>query len=262
MAWQVRRQTLLSARFFFLIAGGLCWAQNASGPKPAFDVVSIKNSGTLVPGRIPHGICQLKGTRVMCDQELGVIIRIAYHVETWGYSAPQWVENEFYEVNAVVPEGTQEAAKDLMLQTMLERRLGLTYHREDRQLPIYALTVAKGGAKLAAPLTPKPGEADTQKMTIGALRVNSISLAELASGFLTHNMDRPVFDETGLVGKYRIDLDWSEELKNAGPVASPRGLDPSVIAVALKKVGLNLEPRRAPVKFLVVDHVNKEATPN
>lgn len=261
MTRKVRKQ-LLSACCFFLIAGGICRAQNASGPKPAFDVLSIKNSGALVPGRVPHGNCQLKGTRVACDQELGVIIRTAYHVESWGYSAPAWVETEFYEVNAVAPAGTQEEAKDLMLQTMLERRLGLTYHREDRQLPIYALTVASGGAKLAPPLTTTRGDAATQKVTIGALRVNSISLGELASGFLTHNMDRPVLDETGLAGNYRIDLDWSEELNAAGPVAGSHGLDPGIIAVALRKVGLNLEPRRAPIKILVVDHVNKEATPN
>jgi uncharacterized protein (TIGR03435 family) len=245
-------------------------AQEAGSQKPAFDVVSIKYSGTAVPGRVPRSI-RFKGGRLTCDETLARLIRTAYHLEQWEYSAPFSLEFEYYEVQAIAPPNTSNATRDLMLQTMLEQRLGLKYHREDRQLPIYALLVDKGGLRLQAGTEPAPGQ--IRQMSNGVFKSNSSALSELA-GFLTHTMDRPVIDMTGANGKYRIELDWSGALKNAPPdpdeptvvsgmrISSGPRLTPAQVSSDLRRIGLRIEARKLAVKVLVVDHVNKQPTPN
>ena len=77
-------------------------------------------------------------------------------------------------------------------------------------------------------------------------------------------MDREVLDKTGITDRYSFDLDWTQGIQaamRAGETHSPRP-DLTVVLAAVKRLGLRLEPRRAPVKFLVIDHVNKEPTPN
>ncbi len=36
-------------------------------------------------------------------------------------------------------------------------------------------------------------------------------MSNLAGGFLTDHLDRPVLDKTGVAGQYRVDPDWSDE---------------------------------------------------
>ena len=65
--------------------------------------------------------------------------------------------------------------------------------------------------------------------------------------------DQPVVDKTSLTGKYDISLE-----------AAPNFMmgirtDPDDISVftAIKTLGLKLEPQRAPVEIIVVDHIEK-----
>lgn len=233
--------------------------------RPAFEVVSVKHSGGLVPGRVPRPI-RFRGGRLTCDDTLARIIRAAYHLEDWEYSAPFWLETEYYEVQAIAPAGTSDAAKDLMLQTMLERRFALKYHREEKQLPIYALTIGKGGLKLPAGVASEPGE--SRRMSAGVFRSGSSTLKELAS-FLTNSMDRPVFDKTGSTSKYQMNIDWSGALHRDEPrkeggmtLVRPPVIEPGEVAGTLRRLGLQLETRKLPVSILVIDSARREPTPN
>jgi uncharacterized protein (TIGR03435 family) len=62
---------------------------------------------------------------------------------------PAWIDSDRYQINA---KAERPAGKDIMngpmLQALLEDRFQLKIHREAREVPIYALTVAKGGLKL------------------------------------------------------------------------------------------------------------------
>lgn len=81
--------------------------------------------------------------------------------------------------------------------------------------------------------------------------------------FLTGGLDREVVDLTGLEGTYSFNLDWKEE--NAEDwVQGPRGMmhDPQTIFRVVKRIGLKMEARRSAMKFLIVDHVNRDPTPN
>lgn len=83
-----------------------------------------------------------------------------------------------------------------------------------------------------------------------------MSMTALA-GKLAENLNQPVSDATGLEGNYEITLDWTPDDR---PAASD-GATGSIFA-ALQELGLRLEPRKAPVEMLVVDHAEKVPTEN
>ncbi len=68
---------------------------------------------------------------------------------------PDWIDSERYTIDAK-PESPQTRAmmNGPMLQALLEDRFKLKIHRESKEVPVYALVVAKGGATLSAT---KPG---------------------------------------------------------------------------------------------------------
>jgi uncharacterized protein (TIGR03435 family) len=112
------------------------------------------------------------------------------------------------------------------------------------------------------------------KMRMEADSMTMSGLAEVLNPFL----DRPVVDMTELKGNYRTVLELSmDDLKNvaraAGMVAGGGGggeatataaSDPAgtSIFVSIQQMGLKLEPRKAPVSMIVIDHMEKAPTDN
>jgi uncharacterized protein (TIGR03435 family) len=88
--------------------------------------------------------------------------------------------------------------------------------------------------------------------------------------FAAPGMDAAVgiVDMTGLKGRYRVNLDVSMADVVAALVSSPRDATSiqnawlNMVQDGLKKLGLQLEPRKAPVEVIVVDHLEKTPTPN
>jgi uncharacterized protein (TIGR03435 family) len=142
-----------------------------------------------------------------------------------------------------------------MLRRVLAERFGLRFHRESREMPVYALTAAKGSASLQSvdPEKAKEREVDTpfgrQKGVVqmggrGLYLATAASMADFADSMSTV-LDRPVLDRTGLSGHYAIELRWAPD-------------DPAeLIALAQRKLGVKFESRKAPFDILVVDHVEK-----
>jgi len=108
------------------------------------------------------------------------------------------------------------------------------------------------------------------------------NLAEMLSRFV----DRPVVDMTELKGNYQVALALSmEDLGNVarkvssetgimmpmpGPAAGDAARAPSAAASApstsvfsaVQQLGLKLDPRKAPVEMIVIDHLEKAPTEN
>jgi uncharacterized protein (TIGR03435 family) len=263
--------------FFFLLINSSAYELTAddgpqtpktspSLPKHAFDAVSAKHLGNVLTGRIMPRPVLFRNGRLTARETLDHIVAAAFHLSSWEYEGPNWLSGEYYDIEAIAPAGTTEAAWEEMLQAMLKDRFGLKYHRETRQIPIYAITPGKGGITLPSGIEdPK----ESRIMRAGIFQASSATVHDLAS-FLTYCMDRPVFDLTGATAKYRMRFDWSEVLRRRreDPLGGGRGVPPlpvieaGDVSSALRRFGLQLESRKTSANILIVDNVKIEPTPN
>lgn len=211
------------------------------------------------------------------------LISAAYGVLATQVSGPAWISEQGFNIEAKLPTGARKEDVNAMLQSLLEERFGLRVHRESQTKQGYALVVGKNGPKLKpaepehAPETDlteeeKKARATQQRQAMMAgmmerMKENrengapltglktsswdSITTRELADR-LVRLAETPVVDETGLTGKYSVDLEtWNNPDVPGGTVFA-----------AVQKLGLKLEPRKLTVEVVVVDQVSKTPTAN
>ncbi len=162
----------------------------------------------------------------------------------------------------VVATAGQQVTRDellMMLQGLLAERFKLRLHHEEKVQPVYKLVVANGGPKLQES-KPTPN-ADQNCKFPQCMPFHNTEMWVFAAT-LTGRMDRPVLDMTGLKGAYdfSLRLDTLERLTAADPDLKAKGTDWSTSSIFTdieKQLGLKLESDKAPVKFLVIDHVEK-----
>ena len=71
---------------------------------------------------------------------------------------------------------------------------------------------------------------------------------------------RLVVDKTGLTGKYDFTLKWTPDMgQGADPPSTDAG--PTLFTALQDELGLKLQPTKAPVDVIVIDHVEMP-TPN
>jgi uncharacterized protein (TIGR03435 family) len=123
--------------------------------KLAFEVASIKPSPPLSSliseiqsGKLDIGM-RMDGSRVDFKfMPLLSLIAEAYKVKQYQVSGPDWIKTQLFEIHAKLPEGSTKEQIPQMLQTFLAERFNLTFHRETKELPVYALIVSKSGLKM------------------------------------------------------------------------------------------------------------------
>ena len=128
------------------ILAGLAAAQSS----PEFEVASVKPAGSArLQGVLTGGPGTSDPTRISSGSiDLRRLLMKAYGVETNQISAPGWFDSEKYAIAAKIPPGTTQEQFQIMLQNLLTERFKITLHHEARELPVYELSVAKGGPKL------------------------------------------------------------------------------------------------------------------
>jgi uncharacterized protein (TIGR03435 family) len=262
---------------------------------PKFDLAAIKpcedtstgrrgkgGTGNWSPGRLT----------VNCQTVMSLIqrayVNFAYgRLHIWPpllaiEGGPAWINSASYQIEAK-SEGSEGKGmmNGPMLQTLLEDRFRLKVHRETREMPVYALTVAKGGPKLQPfregscvvldlekpPSVPEPGQPEPSfcgmsEVTSKGYKLYRTTLAEFATEF-SDRLERPVIDKTGIAGVFDIELDLTAadlHLANSGSSDLAPGDDYPVfdaVRNALRRLGLNLESTNGPGEFLVIDSVER-----
>ena len=79
------------------------------------------------------------------------------------------------------------------------------------------------------------------------------TMQQLASN-LYYSAGRPVFDKTGLPGFYDFTLDWTPD-HGGPPPPNSSGID--IFTALQEQLGLKLEPQKAPIEIVVIDHAEK-----
>jgi uncharacterized protein (TIGR03435 family) len=285
---------------------GLAILVVASGEElPKFEVASIKpcsaessspgGAGTKSAGR---GGGSSPGRLVLHCQTVRSMVQQAYGFYANGRrlpvlppnfrsepisGEPGWVDSERYEINAKA-EGSprMEMMNGPMLQALLEDRFKLRVHRETREVPVYTLTVAKGGIKLqrveeggCVPLDMdkvqavlQPGEARPNFCGAGGVgrkganrtvetRGNSV---ENFARMLGSVLDRPVIDKTGLTGMFNFRLEFAPDQSTPRfpmPGAGEPAGGGSIFTAVQEQLGLKLEAGKGPGEFLVIDRAER-----
>jgi uncharacterized protein (TIGR03435 family) len=270
----------------------------------AFEVASVKQH--LIPNgnirrpsssnlRCPPFNCGISGNRFTEEvASLSDLMMDAYNVKRYQISGlPNWGDSgrDVYDIAAKV-EGdktpTQEQVRR-MLQTLLADRFQLRVHREQKELPIFALVVAKNGPKLTRlpqegdkPPAPCPNPSPRPEMRDGpggdkggdggrggggrkggggGRQPSGDQFAFLRSWERTEEMltafsGRPVVDKTGFSGFY-CTLDGQDPVMAIISQISPQDDGTSILPLVQEKWGLKLEPQKAMVEILVIDRVER-----
>jgi uncharacterized protein (TIGR03435 family) len=201
---------------------------------------------------------------------------------------PDWIysEESRYAINAKADDSApQEVMQGPMMKALLEDRFKLKIHRETRETPIYALTVAKGGLKLKqwdpgsciirdlTQYPPQPIDRDgPPPCNIGRMFSRShmemfspgVTMDELARS-LGGAAGRPVINHTGIEGPFNFKIEFAQD---PSTIRVPPGAEPPVAAAddapafpsifsVLGELRLKLEPAKGPREFLVIDHIEK-----
>jgi uncharacterized protein (TIGR03435 family) len=147
-----------------------------------------------------------------------------------------------------------------MLRTLLEERFKLATHSEQKELPGYALVVAKSGLKLK-PVEPSAGGTGVNSNN-GAitLEVTAISMPDVAD-LLARRLGSTVVDHTDAAGKYSFVLHWTLDDSNGAP-SDGGAAEFAAVQEAIGTLGLHLQATKVPVQMVVVDHVERVPTEN
>jgi len=163
--------------------------------------------------------------------------------------------------------GPAESSKQqgAMLRQMLAERFQLKAHDETREIPVYALVVAKGGLKMKSAdpndtyangikgRDGSPAGANSMWSENGKVVAQGYSMKNLAVN-LARRLHREVVDKTGLTGQYDFTLMFSPELTEGEAPAESEGAV-SLFTALEEQLGLKLESAKGPVATVVVDHV-------
>jgi len=180
---------------------------------------------------------------------------------------PDWINTDHFDIEGKA-EGTpdREQMRE-MLRSLLADRFTLVVHRETRQMPAYALVVARAGSlgpelRRVEPCNtrPTPGQGPRARcggfaIGMGTMRGDGITMTQLAGELASATEGRHVVDRTGLEGSFDLTLTWNTD--SLRPDATPAGNAPSIFVAIQEQLGLRLEPITAPIEVIVIDRVER-----
>lgn len=195
---------------------------------------------------------------------------------------PSWIDSDGYDVEAKASSTSPDdggsspdvIGRKLMLRTLLADRFALKLRTETRELPFYALVVARADGKMGPRVTPSTGEdcvngspsGDASNLPscgpggprprgeTGGYFVTMAEIAKTVGQFL----NRPALDKTGVSGRFTFELHFTPPPRVTLAPGAPA--DPAVDAntaslftAVQEQLGLKLEAKRGPLEVLVID---------
>lgn len=239
--------------------------QETTAKLPEFDVATIRphpegdysmSSGPIAGGFEAH------------NATVKLLVEQAFDLpEDQVSGGPSWVASKGFDVVAKMSSAEwdeisrldyrkQSTSISLMLQSLLKERFQLKVRHQPKELMIYSLVVAKGGAKLRAAGAPKPPDSHNtgQESFMMKMEEKDISVSELTP-FLSSYLHRAVLDRTELQGKYDISLKIRMPDKSLGDMNSAMF---RTLEEALEdQLGLKLVSHKDVVDTIVIEHVEQ-----
>ena len=251
---------------------------SADSPRRAFEVASVKPTlspyeagyaagradalGEPAPPAPNYGIQTYPGGRLTAAASLHALIARAWEVEEHEIvDEPDWLEEEYFAIEARVGGDATPAEFNEMLQALLADRFGLRVHRTNRPGQVHSLVLARADGQLGPGLNPTSPEclaeiearrsstepeapAPAPRLRDGrpdmtpqcgrirmggspsggmTLSASNRSLSMLVER-LTDELDATVVDRTGLEGPLDFVVEYQTQQMGPGPRS---GLDPN-----------------------------------
>ena len=203
---------------FVLLAAAALWAQDPAPDAARFEVASIKpaaigdrtgnfpSPGTLRIGNLTLRQMITQSSRVQSYQVVG---------------GPAWIDTDRFNIDAKASFPAKMDQMMKMLGPLLEERFQLKVHRETRDVPGFALVVAKGGPKMAASDQPGVGSWRERRNEITSFSLDMKMLAYILAG----SLGSPVADATGLTGTYKFTLEYDADFGRADAASGATSSD-------------------------------------
>jgi uncharacterized protein (TIGR03435 family) len=279
---------------FALLAVTSTLAQSPRQARAEFEVAVIRPTATAARAhRVDGAPVHLKGFL------LREYVARAYQVRVSQVIGPDWLSSSPFDIDAKFPDGSTPAQVTDMLQALLADRFSLEQHREQKEMPVYAIvvgtpplrlkdsvsdpnansriealvniTVDTSGGRTAVDL----GHGSSYTVRDGKFEGKRFTGAMLAST-LERYCDRPVLDMTGVTSVFDFSFDVTPEESQvlgmraalyAGVKLPPQLLNQldaggNPLIGAMQQLGLKLDARKAPIDVLVVDGVRRTAREN
>lgn len=267
-------------------------AQSTPAPKLEFEAATIRQNkaepdAPQAPGDA-QGSALRGGQFAMRNQPLRTLLGFAFYPGNQRFrndlivGAPAWVDTDRFDVIGKAPPDMParqcffsgycypDARLAAMLRNFLEKEFKIVDHEERRPTGVYALTPAKGGAKLQQ--SAGSGERNCKRIVGGSGDPDAKGLSSIEAGFLCVNMtlsnladmlpemagayiDRMVVNATGLEDRYDFKLFWVGRAN-----IDQGGL--TIFEAIEKQLGLKLESRKMPMPVTVIDHIDKLSDEN
>jgi len=241
------------------------YGQTKPPASPAVTMARDAHPSLLVATVKPHDPESNRGGFDAVGDRFTVYGRSVFALMSFAYSlhpkeivgAPDWAKNDRWDIEGKIDTPGQPDLHQMqeMLQKLLADRFQLHFTREKRELPVYAIRIAKGGPKLTPAAHPDAlanqgasgsGPDLTQWYT-------NVSIGDFILGMQFFIPDRPIVDQTGLTGKYDIRLHYTpDEARSTDANAQP-----GIFTAIQDQLGLKLEPVKAPVDVFVIDRVER-----
>jgi uncharacterized protein (TIGR03435 family) len=236
--------------------------------RPTFDAFEVATIKPADPGDQGGRFITMQGAHrfVVKNYTLKRLVGAAYNLTPRSISGgPAWIDSDLYDILAGIPGEVRPNLDEqmAMLRKLLVNRFKLTFHREQKELAIYALTVAKNGPKLKE----STAAADEPPVLVNRifpdrvlLPARNATMAQFASMMQRAVLDRPLVDETGLTGRYDFDLEWAPnetQFGGQGPPETTESTKASLFTAIQRQLGLRLQATKGPVNVLVIDKVER-----
>jgi len=299
------RQTTIGALLLFVlpsVCGSILAAASsqdaAKAALPQFEVASIKpnKSGD---GRVMLGV-QPGGRFTATNVPLRLLIRNAYQLQDFQVvGGPDWLTSDRFDIVAKAESGDdmgdpfraekqgEPSRGQLMIRALLAERFKLETHSDTREMPIFALVMARSDGKFGPQLQKSSADCDAMRgrgrgaspppapmqagerptcgirVAPGNMAVGGSTLSQFASS-LGMFVGRIVVDRTGLTGAYDFNLTWTPDQVAQRPPGAPEPLingvpidpnGPSIFTAVQEQLGFKLESQKGPVNILVIDRV-------
>lgn len=252
----------------------------------AFEVASVKLNKSN--GRSRISAVPAAGRLMITGMTVQDVVQGAYGIQSFQLvtvDSPVLRQRIDIEAKAERPAGSL-AQMQQMLQPLLADRFKLAVHREMREMSALVLVLANKDGRLGPKMNktgsgcdelgtavtlfvmadaPSPGDrlaCGFMPSGVGRIVGTGLDMPTVV-GLLAPSQRRAVVDQTGLQGRYDIDVTYTPEPFSAAALAQrgatpPPGVDPngpSLFDALQDQLGLRLEPRRMPVPVVVIDHI-------